>query len=56
MLVGSVLTLLFLHHEVTGVVQPYKHNTPRQLFVAATASMFLGFGIFFLLAWAGIYK
>lgn len=56
MLVGSVLTLLFLHHEVAGLAQPYKHNTPRQLFVAAMASMFLGVGIFFLLAWAGIYK
>jgi len=47
---GGVLTLVFIRNEVrqgSGILQ--------QVCVSMLASMLLGFGSFFLLAWAGVY-
>jgi len=52
---GCLLTLRFLWYEVRMLGRPSERTMVWQLFVALHASIFLGCGNFYLLAWAGVY-
>jgi len=52
---GCLLTLRFLWYEVRMLGRPSERTLVCQLFVALHASIFLGCGNFYLLAWAGVY-
>ncbi|EFP05816.1 hypothetical protein GCK72_018045 [Caenorhabditis remanei] len=51
--VGLLLLAAFTMLQVTAT--KYNRNFLKELFIAATASIFLGFGSVFLLLWVGIY-
>lgn len=55
MFVGGVLTVHFLYSEASRLTRPVERGLAMQLFTALVASVSLGYGIFFLLAWAGVY-
>ncbi|EGT35146.1 hypothetical protein CAEBREN_04186 [Caenorhabditis brenneri] len=50
---GLFLLAAFTMLQVTST--KYNRNLLKELFVAATSSIFLGFGSVFLLLWVGIY-
>ncbi|XP_036350563.1 transmembrane protein 258-like [Ochotona princeps] len=51
--IGMFFTAWFFVHEVTST----KHTkyTYKELLISLVASLFMGFGILFLLLWVGIY-
>ncbi|CCD74331.1 Dolichyl-diphosphooligosaccharide--protein glycosyltransferase subunit TMEM258 [Caenorhabditis elegans] len=51
--VGLLLLATFTMIQVTST--KYNRNLLKELFIAATSSVFLGFGSVFLLLWVGIY-
>ncbi|UMM36250.1 hypothetical protein L5515_008497 [Caenorhabditis briggsae] len=51
--VGLLLLAAFTMLQVTST--KYNRNVFKELFIAATSSIFLGFGSVFLLLWVGIY-
>jgi len=53
--VGSIPALRFLRYEVSMLWKPAERRLLPQMVVAMSASVFLGFGYFFLLVWAGVY-
>jgi len=52
---GSLFTLHFFYYELSIMKCPYERQLVPQVFVALAASFLLGFGMFFLLAWAAVY-
>ncbi|KAJ8032302.1 hypothetical protein HOLleu_25791 [Holothuria leucospilota] len=51
--IGIFFMAWFLVYEVTG--NKYTRDLYKELLVALVASLFMGFGILFLLLWVGIY-
>ncbi|CAE7613094.1 unnamed protein product [Symbiodinium natans] len=55
-LIGAILALHFLYYEVAMLKNPTRRTLGLQLSVALASSSFLGLGLFFLYAWAGLYS
>ncbi|CAB4007459.1 transmembrane 258 [Paramuricea clavata] len=53
MSIGLFFTAWFFVYEVTS--SKFTRDIYKELLVALVASLFLGFGILFLLLWVGIY-
>ncbi|CAE7355038.1 unnamed protein product [Symbiodinium necroappetens] len=51
---GAVLAFQFLYYEVAMLKNPSGRSLGLQVFVALASSSFLGLGLFFLYAWAGL--
>nr|XP_035976794.1 transmembrane protein 258-like [Halichoerus grypus] len=51
--VGMFFTSWFFICEVTST--KYTRDVHKELLISLVASLFLGFGVFFLLFWVGIY-
>lgn len=51
--IGIFFTAWFFVYEVTST--KYTRDFYKELLVALVASLFMGFGILFLLLWVGIY-
>jgi len=51
--IGIFFTAWFFVYEVTST--KYTRDFYKELLVALVASLFMGFGVLFLLLWVGIY-
>ncbi|NXI95396.1 TM258 protein, partial [Psophia crepitans] len=51
--IGMFFTAWFFVYEVTSA--KYTRDIYKELLVSLVASLFMGFGILFLLPWVGIY-
>lgn len=53
LLIGTFFTAWFFVYEVTST--KLEKHLPKELLIAFVASLFMGFGLMFLMLWVGIY-
>lgn len=49
----TIFLQLFISYEVTST--KYTRDVYKELLISLVASLFMGFGVLFLLLWVGIY-
>ncbi|KAK4002281.1 Transmembrane protein 258 [Daphnia magna] len=53
LMIGTFFTAWFFVYEVTST--KITRELSKELFIAFVASLFMGFGLLFLMLWVGIY-